>query len=240
MRIPCRCFLQRSALAAVALALVTLAPALAQGPNNQPPNALQGFSANRDKPIHINASTLEVRDKDKKATFLGNVKVVQGDTTLLCAKLDVFYDQENTPGNARAAEPGPGGQQQIRRLEAKGGVTVTQKDQTAKGETGIFDMRSNTVTLLGNVIMTQGPNVITGKRLSVDLTTGVSRVESDTAGEGGVSALILPNSHPGKDLNAATKEGRKETKETSAKDASKSGSKSPKSSSDANRPLKLN
>ena len=33
---------------------------------------------------------------------------------------------------------------------------VTQKDQTATGEIGIFDMKTNTVTLNGNVVMTQG------------------------------------------------------------------------------------
>ena len=46
-----------------------------------------------------------------------------------------------------AAKPGPGGSSQISRLEAKGGVTVTQKDQTATGDTGLFDMKANTVTL---------------------------------------------------------------------------------------------
>ena len=49
---------------------------------------------------------------------------------------------------AQAPAPG-GGSQQIRRLEAKGGVIVTQKDQTATGDTGMFDMRANTVTLTG-------------------------------------------------------------------------------------------
>ena len=48
-----------------------------------------------------------------------------------------------------ATEPAPSGpadQQQIRRAEAKGGVVVTQKDQTATGDIGIFDARANTVT----------------------------------------------------------------------------------------------
>ncbi|WP_204315564.1 hypothetical protein, partial [Stenotrophomonas maltophilia] len=30
-----------------------------------PPNAVQGFSQNRDKPIQIDAARLEVRDKSK-------------------------------------------------------------------------------------------------------------------------------------------------------------------------------
>jgi lipopolysaccharide export system protein LptA len=46
------------------------------------PNAMQGFSQNRDQPIQIDAASLKMRDKKKEATFSGNVKVVQGDTTM--------------------------------------------------------------------------------------------------------------------------------------------------------------
>jgi lipopolysaccharide export system protein LptA len=152
------------------------------------PNAVQGFSSNRDKPININATSLELRDKDKKATFSGAVQVVQGDTVLKCKLLDVYYEQDGAGRGARAGQPGPAGQQQIRRLEAKGGVHVTQKDQTASGDNGIFDLRANTMTLIGNVTITHGQNVVRGDRLVVDLTTGVSRME------GGVKSLFQPSS----------------------------------------------
>jgi lipopolysaccharide export system protein LptA len=159
-------------------------------PASGPPNALQGFSQNRDKPIKINSASLEVRDKEKMATFAGDVHLVQGDTLLRSKTLVVFYDDDavakpaNGPAAVTAAQP----KQQIRRAEAKGGVIVTQKDQTATGENGVFDMRANTVTLLGNVVISQGPNVVRGDRLTVDMTTGVSRVEGHT------QALILPGS----------------------------------------------
>jgi lipopolysaccharide export system protein LptA len=153
------------------------------------PNALQGFSQNRDQPVQIEAATLEVRDKQKIATFSGNVKVVQGDTTMRCKSLVVFYEADQTAGAMKAASPGPGGSQQIRRLEARGGVSVTQKDQTATGETGVFDMLANTVTLSGNVVVSQGPNVMRGDRLVVNLTTGVSRVDASKS-RGPVRMLI--------------------------------------------------
>ena len=60
-----------------------------------PPNALQGFSQNRDQPVHIEAATLEVRDKDKVATFTGDVHVTQGDTDMRCKSLVVFYEQDD-------------------------------------------------------------------------------------------------------------------------------------------------
>jgi lipopolysaccharide export system protein LptA len=154
---------------------------------NGPPNALQGFSQNRDKPIKINSATLEVRDKDKVATFAGDVHLVQGDTTMRSKTLVVFYDDDPAAkpaakppaqGAQTGTQPGAQQNQQIKRVEARGDVIVTQKDQTATGESGIFDMRANTVTLLGNVAISQGPNVVRGEKLTVDMTTGVSLVEA--------------------------------------------------------------
>ena len=112
----------------------------------------------------------------KIATFSGDVRVKQGDTDMRCRILKVYYEREKDDGKAKAktktmpaATPGPGGEQHIRRLEAIGSVVVTQKEQTATGKIGIFDMKSNTVTLTGNVVMTQGKNVLRGDRLVVDL-----------------------------------------------------------------------
>jgi lipopolysaccharide export system protein LptA len=164
-------------------------------PSKGPPNALQGFSQNRDEPVHIEAATLEVRDKDQVATFSGDVQVRQGDTGMRCKSLVVFYERGDKAGSRRtltAETPGPGGQQKISRLEARGGVVVMQKDQTATGDLGVFDMRTNTVTLVGNVVMTQGKNVLRGDRLVVNLDSGVSRVESGKNGTGRVQGLFQP------------------------------------------------
>lgn len=176
----------------LALGLCVGAAAAAPQPSTSTgvPNALQGFSQNRNEPVKIDAATLDVRDKDKIATFSGDVHVVQGDTDLRCKVLVVFYDQEEGAGNLKAAQPGPGGQQQIRRLEANGGVIVTQKDQTATGGSGVFDMKTNTVTLRGGVVVTQGQNVLKGDRLVVDLDTGTSRLESGKGSNGRVQGLF--------------------------------------------------
>jgi lipopolysaccharide export system protein LptA len=186
----------RAAVRVLLMAAVMASPFAASGAHAQSsatgvPNAMQGFSQNRDKPIQINAAALEMRDKDKAATFSGNVKVVQGDTTMLCKTLVVYYDNNDQPADAKkpamkSATPGPSGSSSIRKLEAKGGVVVTQKDSTVTGDRGIFDMRANTVTMHGNVLLTKDKNVLRGDRLIVDLTTGVSRVESDSGRVQGV------------------------------------------------------
>jgi lipopolysaccharide export system protein LptA len=213
------------AAAAFALALIACTDAHAQGAMSGVPNAMQGFSQNRDQPIQIEAASLEMRDKKKEATFAGNVKVVQGDTTMTSKSLVVFYDSGPAPATAaptptkgsksapmQSATPGPGGSSSIRKLEAKGSVVVTQKDQVVTGETAIFDTRANLITMTGGVVLTQCKNVLRGDRLLVDMTTGVSRVESDSgrvqgmfdqsgcgSGSGGAkSAPAIPSLIPGK------------------------------------------
>jgi lipopolysaccharide export system protein LptA len=209
----------RACTAAFVLSVVVAGETAAQSAMSGVPNAMQGFSQNRDQPIKIEAASLEMRDKKKEATFSGNVKVVQGDTTMTSKTLVVFYDSTSAPAPAPApaaapaakaaksapiqsTTPGPGGSSSIRRLEAKGSVVVTQKDQVVTGETAVFDTRSNLITMLGGIVLTQGKNVLRGDRLMVDMTTGVSRVESDTgrvqglfqsSGQGGP---IIPGASP--------------------------------------------
>jgi lipopolysaccharide export system protein LptA len=193
----------RACAFAVALASIAAGETAAQSAVNGVPNAMQGFSQNRDQPIQIDAATLEMRDKKKEATFSGNVKVVQGDTTMTSKTLVVFYESASAsasaaaaaapanspPANSKAAAKaapiqtttaGPGGSSSIKRLEARGNVVVTQKDQVVTGETAVFDTKTNLITMLGGVVLTQGKNVLRGDRLLVDMTSGVSRVESDS------------------------------------------------------------
>jgi lipopolysaccharide export system protein LptA len=171
---------KRIAFVAIANA-IALAGATAQAPQSSQnvPNALQGFSQSSDKPVQIKAQTFEVRDKENIAVFTGNVHVVQGDTTIRCRSLIVSYLSSSSPaGTPRPAQPGPAANSQISKLEAIGNVVVIQKDQTATGDNGVYDMRTKIVTLTGNVVVKQGANVMRGDKMVVDLNSGVSRVES--------------------------------------------------------------
>jgi lipopolysaccharide export system protein LptA len=209
------------------IALVLSAPviAVAQAPRAssvapQLGNPAQGIiNDNQDQPIQIDAATLEVRDKEKMATFAGDVQVVQGDTTIKCQRLVVFYGPE--PGTAAAAQAKrqqqqpqqqgqqpqqagglPSRQQDIRRIEARGGVTVISKDQTASGDLGVYDLKTKTITLLHNVTVAQGKNVLHGERVVVDTVSGNAHFDSNTEAQNGTSvvkspgrvrAVILPN-----------------------------------------------
>ncbi len=183
--------------------------------------AKPGLSENKDAPVQIEAATLEVHDKSKTATFSGNVQVVQGDTTMRCRSLVVFYGQEvgigeggaeaTTGTTVKSPLGGTKGAQNIRRIEARGAVTVLTKDQNVSGDLGIYDLKTKTITLSGNVVVSQGQNVIHGERVIVDTETGNARVESggsgagaNAAGGGRVRALIQPGKGQGGPSNFMT------------------------------------
>lgn len=166
-----------------------------------PTNAFQGFTRNRKDPVKIEANSLEVRDKEKIAVFRGNVVVVQGDTTMRCKELEVHYEGNALGGDPRQNVPATKSQQKsesaqrIKRLIAIGGVIVTAKDQKAVGDKGIFEMASNTVILDGNVVVTQGQNVMNGDKLTVNLTTGTSKLDGvRQQGQQRVKGVFVPSS----------------------------------------------
>jgi lipopolysaccharide export system protein LptA len=111
-----------------------------------------------------------------------------------CKVLTVSYEEETGGQAVKTADPGPGGQRQIRRIEAKGGVVVVQKDQKATGDTATFNMRENTVMLTGNVVVTRGADILRGHRLVVDLTNGVSKMDQGAGTR--VEGLFQTNSRP--------------------------------------------
>lgn len=169
---------------------------------------------NHDQPVQIDAKSLEVHDKNKTATFSGDVKVVQGYTTMTCRTLVVFYGQEvGIAAKPVAASDKPSGAapdaQNIRRIEARGDVTVVSRDQTASGDLGVYDLLGKTITLSGNVVVTQGKNVIHGERVIVDTVTGNAHVEASPSAagtpQGRVRALIIPQKdHNGEPSNFMT------------------------------------
>ena len=210
-------------------------------------NTFGGLSESSDQPIDIESDMLTVYDAKKYATFKGNVKAVQGTTTLRAAELDVHYiggdDKLGGPGAAPAAAtnqatgrgaPAPAadqgapasaanqtagqgaaapaanqaagrgavggakGQTRINKIEARGDVVITSEDdQTTTSDWALYDVPAQLVTVGGNVVLSQGENVLKGDRLVIDLKTGESRFENTgnaAAGTGGgrIRALFMP------------------------------------------------
>jgi lipopolysaccharide export system protein LptA len=161
-------------------------------------------SMNSKEPIKIDADRLDVFDKESRAVFAGNVVAVQGETTVRCSVMTLFYEPrgQNRPGQAATPAPQPAAQRTagapnqndsaIRRIECTGPVTVISKTQTATGDNAVFDRVTNKVILTGNVALADGQNITRGEKLIYDTQTGVANVETTPGGR--VKGLFIPGS----------------------------------------------
>lgn len=117
-----------AAIAAVAFGVLAMAQVHAQTMTN----TFGGLSKNSSQPIDIESDVLVVHDAQKYATFKGNVKAVQGTTTLRSRELDVHYvgsgsDSLTKPPDttgattAAGAKPGDAKSADIKVVDAKPG-----------------------------------------------------------------------------------------------------------------------
>ncbi|WP_344843284.1 lipopolysaccharide transport periplasmic protein LptA [Celeribacter arenosi] len=158
---------------AFALALAGLLPlasgAIAQGTSV----AFGSFQHDSTLPIEVTSDQLSVAQETGKAIFSGNVLVGQGELKLSAGTVEVIYAEDT---------------EEIARLMASGGVTMTNGNEAVEAQSADYDLKSATVTLTGDVILTQGPNAISGERLVIDLETGNGQID------GRVRTILQPGS----------------------------------------------
>ena len=150
---------------------VALAPALAQ----QPGSSLENHDTNA--PVDVAADRIEVQDRLDRAIFSGNVDVRQAQLRLNAERITIAYSSE--------------GGIDIDRIDATGGVTLTSPSENARSETAIYDLNERIVTMLGNVVLNQGRNIVRGGRLVLDLDSG--RVVMDGGVPGAPGTSTNPN-----------------------------------------------
>ena len=175
-----RPFLPISALVLIAFGAV---PALAQKVVSP---VLPGGDSKA--PVSIDAAKLEYFDKEQKLVYSGGVIAKQGDSVLKSTTLVIFLNSGPMQSGGAAA-----GENQIKRMEASGPVTIVSKDQVGVGDRATYDKEGSKVFLIGNVSLSQGGNIIKGKadsRLIYDLTTSQAVIE----GAGGINSLMVPGS----------------------------------------------
>jgi len=129
---------------------------------------------NTAAPIDFGADRIELQDRADRVVLVGSVSVKQAEMTLNAARMTVAYTGEVVGGNP-----------QVSRLDASGGVTVRRPGQTARSQYAIYDLNRRLITMLGGVTLQQGANNVNGSRLTINLDTG--RAVIDGSGVGGSS-----------------------------------------------------
>lgn len=159
--------------------------------------ATLGGNKNSDKPIEIASDTLEVQQDKQLAIFRGKVDAVQGDTRLRSDELYVHYRDRQQAGAAApkpAAASGPDAGS-ITRIEAKGNVFVSTPQERGQGDTGIYDVDKKTITLIGNVLLTNDRGTIRCARAIMYQDSGRSTCEPAAGGR--VRGVFLPGESEG-------------------------------------------
>ncbi len=144
-----------------------------------------GFTGDSKDPIQIDAVKLAISDDGKQriSVFTGDVMVSTGSTTMRANKMTVYSDlKKSTSGKS---EP-------FKRLLAVGNVKIVTDTQTITSQTALYEPAQHTFTVTGNVIFTQGSNVITGDRLTIDTKSGTLNV-AQTAGKR-IRGVFAPSS----------------------------------------------
>lgn len=142
--------------------------ALTTGAVAQPQGPFGGFKHDRSAPIEITSDALEVRQAQNLAIFSGEVVAGQGTLRLTADRVEVSYDAEAGDDSETGA---------IQNLEATGNVFISNGAETAQGSQAQYDVDSGLITMTGDVVLTQGQNVISGQRLTINLNEGQGRVE---------------------------------------------------------------
>jgi lipopolysaccharide export system protein LptA len=116
-------------------------------------------------------------------------------------------------GTAHTGAVGGGqeGESRISRVDAQGHVIITDALNTGRGDFGVYNADTGIATLIGNVVIQRGANVIQGQRGVMDLNSNVARMmPGNGAGEGKTRVqglLVREQAKPGAPKPDAPKSG---------------------------------
>jgi lipopolysaccharide export system protein LptA len=178
--------------------IVATVPVVAQQSRRSDP--FSGFGGNSKDPIRIDANKLEVFEKEEKAIYSGDVVAVRGATVTRSTQMVIFFDNKNRNANrdapaarpaAGAAAANAGDTQNLKRIEFKGPVSVVDGTRTATANEMIYDALAKTVTLRGNAVVADGPNIQRGELMTYNTETAIVQV---TNPGGRVQGVFTPGS----------------------------------------------
>lgn len=176
------------------------APATKAKPQDKAKGApFAGFGSNSKEPIKIDSNRLEVFDKENRAVYSGDVVLVQGQTTLRSSTMTIFYTSTKAGSATPAGTAAASGGNSIRKIDFDGPISILSGTQSATSKFMTYDALAETVTLTGNVVISDCDNVQRGERAVYDIKTGKATVDSGAKGR--VQGIFTPGSEDKKKSN---------------------------------------
>ena len=94
----------------------------------------------------------------------------------------------------------------ITRIDVQGNVFVATPEESAKGDTGDYDVESHVIHLFGpRVILTRDKNILRGTALEYNLVTGRSLLTNNGTAVGGAPGRVRTVFVPNEDKTGTTK-----------------------------------
>ncbi len=135
--------------------------------------------------IHISSDHMEASEKAGTVVFTGHVVAKKGDLTIHADRLEVFYEKKKaTTGDKKRKKV-------LQRIVATGHVKVVQAGRVGTGAKAVYDKRHEKIILLGSAQVTQGPNRVSGDRITLFLNEDRSVVEGSKHEK--VEAIVYPS-----------------------------------------------
>lgn len=124
----------------------------------------ENLPANASLPVEATANNLEVDSAANSATFEGKAIVTQGILNLSADKITVYFED---------------GARNIKTVVAKGHVKFANGTETAEAQNAKFDVLSQTIIFSQNVILRQAQTILTGNKLTYNITTNHSKMSGN-------------------------------------------------------------
>jgi lipopolysaccharide export system protein LptA len=125
------------------------------------------------EPIQIVADELISYNEENYADFIGNVKVTQGEFTIVSDKLRIHYRGKLLDTEDKKSE-----EDIIKKIVATGRVKITSEQYKALADKAEYDTDNKTVVLSGeNAKVISGKNSISGSVIRLNQQSGQVKVE---------------------------------------------------------------
>jgi lipopolysaccharide export system protein LptA len=154
----------KSSLAAVAAAALLSGPAAAQ--------IATGSSA----PVDITADQLETTNGACTSVWRGHAEALQENSRLRADVLTIDFARKGGGGGAAGACG------EVTRMTAEGSVFYVTPNQKVRGDMAVYAAAANTLTVTGDVVATQGMNVLRGTKMVFNTETGQGQMMGSATG----------------------------------------------------------
>jgi lipopolysaccharide export system protein LptA len=125
--------------------------------------------------VKITADSFTIAENRQQAEFKGNVVLVQPKLRVTSDQMIIYYGK---------------GAGDIKQVDANGRVHLVTPDQDVTGDKGVYDPKSRTMRVTGNVVVINEQGRVTGPELLVNLATNTT--EFITRGGGRVTGVFNP------------------------------------------------